>query len=226
MTGMLPRGTVYALVELSAGARSHHPRMQDLRKFPKVFDNVLTLPASQKEAMWKNIAEELNIPWRAVEDMHWMLGQEEMANLAGGHLLHGPKRSGSNRDSSGTSILSGPSPSDAPHAMHTGWMSTPSSTFSRLPSYPGTMLAQAPQPATTNGTAPPRAMVGGEETGFGFHRTSRRQSSSSGQFPSVAELERGITAYAAQARNRYRGEDEEEGAREEEMEEDVVRRRR
>ncbi|KAI1915996.1 hypothetical protein LOZ53_000904 [Ophidiomyces ophidiicola] len=36
-----------------------------------------------KEEMWSRIAEEMAIPWRAAEAMHWQLGETEMAQRAG-----------------------------------------------------------------------------------------------------------------------------------------------
>ena len=36
-----------------------------------------------KAEMWKIIACEMEIPWRAVEAMHWQLGEKEMARRAG-----------------------------------------------------------------------------------------------------------------------------------------------
>lgn len=30
--------------------------------------------------MWKDIAEELGVPWKAAEEMHWVLGKQEMTN--------------------------------------------------------------------------------------------------------------------------------------------------
>lgn len=33
--------------------------------------------------MWSKIAEEMSIPWRAAEAMHWQLGEAEMAKRAG-----------------------------------------------------------------------------------------------------------------------------------------------
>ncbi|EDN03760.1 predicted protein [Histoplasma mississippiense (nom. inval.)] len=35
-----------------------------------------------KSQMWAKIAEEMSIPWRAVEAMHWQLGEQEMARRA------------------------------------------------------------------------------------------------------------------------------------------------
>ncbi|KAK2755677.1 hypothetical protein FQN54_005826 [Arachnomyces sp. PD_36] len=36
-----------------------------------------------KPEMWAKIAEEMAIPWRAAEAMHWQLGEQEMARRAG-----------------------------------------------------------------------------------------------------------------------------------------------
>ena len=33
--------------------------------------------------MWAKIAEEMSIPWRAAEAMHWQMGEHEMARRAG-----------------------------------------------------------------------------------------------------------------------------------------------
>lgn len=33
--------------------------------------------------MWLKVAEEMEMPWRAVEAMHWQMGEEEMARRAG-----------------------------------------------------------------------------------------------------------------------------------------------
>ncbi|KAJ5737310.1 uncharacterized protein N7483_002435 [Penicillium malachiteum] len=36
-----------------------------------------------KAEMWSNVAEEMAIPWRAAEAMHWQLGEQQMARRAG-----------------------------------------------------------------------------------------------------------------------------------------------
>ena len=36
-----------------------------------------------KADMWSKIAEELSVPWRAAEAMHWQLGEQDMARRAG-----------------------------------------------------------------------------------------------------------------------------------------------
>ncbi|KAL8807050.1 MAG: hypothetical protein Q9200_004824 [Gallowayella weberi] len=191
--------------------------MQELCE-SKMIDSVLTLDASRKEAMWKDIAVELCIPWRACEDMHWQIGQDEMANLAGVTTLHG-KRSAVNERSSGHRNPSGLPPSSGQPNMQTRFVSTPTSTFSRLPAQPRAMLAQPSAPATTSGTAPPHIRPGYEETGFGFDGTSSRPSSSRDVLPSLAEMDSAIRTCAVHGQYYYR-EDEEEVEEEEEEEEE------
>ncbi|KAH7012711.1 uncharacterized protein B0I36DRAFT_223834, partial [Microdochium trichocladiopsis] len=36
-----------------------------------------------KQEMWAKVAEEMGIPWRAAEAMHWHLGEVNMAERAG-----------------------------------------------------------------------------------------------------------------------------------------------
>lgn len=37
--------------------------------------------------MWAKVAEELQVPWRAAEAMHWQLGESDMVRRAGGTLF-------------------------------------------------------------------------------------------------------------------------------------------
>ncbi|KAL8670106.1 MAG: hypothetical protein Q9168_005333 [Polycauliona sp. 1 TL-2023] len=180
----------------------------------------------RKHEMWSQIAEELRIPWRAVEDMHWLIGQEDLVSMGGGKLLH-PDRSAGKQSSGGSRRSSAMSSSAGPPPTQTHFIGAPISTFSKHPSQTSTYQGQPPPLATTNGFAPPRYIPGGEDTGFGFHRTHRRQSSTgSGQLPSLAEMERGIPAYAAQGRGRYQDEDYEEVETKEEIEEELERAQR
>ncbi|KAL8841759.1 MAG: hypothetical protein Q9170_000792 [Blastenia crenularia] len=158
--------------------------------------------------MWDGIAKELQIPWRAVEDMHWQIGQWDMANLAGARLLH-PDRAGDEEAPTSPSMQSVFPPS-GPYTSQSSFMATPAGTFTGLPPTPGQMLAQPPPPPTTNGTAATGLMPSGEETGFGFRRRSRRRGSSGGPLPSLAELNLPVTAYAPPGGGRYhRGSEEE-----------------
>lgn len=36
-----------------------------------------------KSDMWAGVARDLGVPWRTAGAMHWILGEQEMANLAG-----------------------------------------------------------------------------------------------------------------------------------------------
>ncbi|KAL8950158.1 MAG: hypothetical protein Q9222_003786 [Ikaeria aurantiellina] len=164
-----------------------------------------------KQKMWEPIAQELVIPWRTVEDMHWLLGQDHMATLGGSKLLHkdrntGDPSLGGTRTQSTLSSLGGlPTPAS-------GFMGAPSSTFPQA--------YGQPPPPTTNGAGALGFGPGGEGATFGFHRRNRRQSSSSTQLPSLAEMERGIPAYAAQRAGRYRRGGEDEGEEEHDDDDD------
>ena len=47
--------------------------------------------------MWAKVAEELQVPWRAAEAMHWQLGEAEMAERAGTTPFSQSMSSGSER---------------------------------------------------------------------------------------------------------------------------------
>jgi hypothetical protein len=50
--------------------------------FPN-FDGQLTDSYRFKPEMWSKVAEEMAVPWRAAEAMHWQLGEQDMARRAG-----------------------------------------------------------------------------------------------------------------------------------------------
>jgi len=65
--------------------------------------------------MWKPLAAELNVPWRAAEAVHWQLGQAEMARRAGVtpfslSAAGGPRPGSSDADISTTTALPGENP--------------------------------------------------------------------------------------------------------------------
>jgi hypothetical protein len=45
--------------------------------------HILTTTSRFKSEMWAKIAEEMAVPWRAAEAMHWQLGEADMARRAG-----------------------------------------------------------------------------------------------------------------------------------------------
>lgn len=166
---------------------------------------------SHKHQMWLPIANELNVPWRAVEDQHWMIGQEEMANLAGSRLLHGDRSSGDSEVTSTRIPPLLPQMSGPPAIYSTG----PASNYYRLPGGTRGVVSPVTGPPTTNGAAAPRFSVGVEETGLGFHRRNRKQRGSGGQLPSLGEMTSGVPAWAAHIDERYYDEDEGDEMKEE-----------
>lgn len=162
--------------------------------------------------MWSAIAAELKIPPRAVEDMHWDIGREEMAVLAGGKTLH-PSRASGDLVPGGSPIQSA-FPPGGQAMTPTSFMNTPASTFSGPPPTPRRRLAQPQLPATTDSAPTPGMMAGGEVAGFAAHRWNAPElppGSSRGQLlPSMAELERSVQAYAPPSRGRHQDEDEDD----------------
>jgi len=49
--------------------------------------------------MWDMIAKEMELPWRAVESMHWQMGQEDLASRANVPVFqsHIPNKSSSSK---------------------------------------------------------------------------------------------------------------------------------
>ncbi|KAL8779741.1 MAG: hypothetical protein Q9194_001284 [Teloschistes cf. exilis] len=174
-------------------------------------EKLARLYANHKHQMWLPIANELNVPWRAVEDQHWMIGQEEMANLAGSRLLHGDRSSGDSEVTSTRIPPLLPQMSGPPATYSTG----PASNYYRLPGGTRGMVSPVTGPPTTNGAAAPRFSVGVEETGLGFHRRNRKQRGSAGQLPSLGEMTSGVPAWAAHIDERYYDEDEGDEMKEE-----------
>ncbi|KAL9586597.1 MAG: hypothetical protein Q9212_000792 [Teloschistes hypoglaucus] len=174
-------------------------------------EKLARLYVNHRHQMWDPIAKELNAPWRAVEHQHWMIGQEEMANLAGSRLLHGDRSSGDSEVSSARIPPLLPHMSGPPATYSTG----PASNYYRLPGGTSGMGSPVTGPPTTNGAAAPRFSAGGEETGLGFHRRNRKQRGSGGQLPSLGEMTSGVPAWAAHIDDRYYDEDEEDEMKEE-----------
>ena len=48
-------------------------------------------PHSHKKHMWERIAHEMRLPWRAVEAMHWHMGDDELARRAHVPLFPSPR---------------------------------------------------------------------------------------------------------------------------------------
>jgi hypothetical protein len=52
-------------------------------RFPQLTALTRSFTGRFKAEMWAKVAEEMAIPWRAAEAMHWQLGEQEMARRAG-----------------------------------------------------------------------------------------------------------------------------------------------
>jgi hypothetical protein len=65
--------------------------------------------------MWQKLAEEMNVPWRAAEAMHWQLGEDDMARRAGVPAF---KFSNQNPPSTASSALQQAPPTRGPGHAH------------------------------------------------------------------------------------------------------------
>jgi hypothetical protein len=159
-----------------------------------------------KPEMWSKVAEEMAVPWRAAEAMHWQLGENDMARRAGVVPF---SLSSVTLDSPSAIQHSAPARGHSHSQSHSGTMSS-SSRLSRPTSTQssGSMgrgnTFQPPQPARTiaarrestpRSVQPPSpgalAALGGGMMGIGR---------GGGQMlPSVAELTTGVSPYSAYA---------------------------
>lgn len=175
--------------------------------------------------MWAKVAEEMQVPWRAAEAMHWQIGETEMAKRAGVALFslnmtpndsQGPQRMSPTRGH-GHSQSQGSLPRDI--------TSMPSPRYGRGGS--GSIPPLIPPPMASGGrpvamrreSMPPRSSYGppepidygygrpgpglGPSPGFGLapiQTTGLNQNHGrGGMLPSVAELTTGISPYSTPA---------------------------
>lgn len=69
------------ILQLSSGEREKAKGA--INDIGNLISALIVLPNRFKAEMWSKIAEEMAIPWRAAEAMHWQLGEQEMARRAG-----------------------------------------------------------------------------------------------------------------------------------------------
>lgn len=153
-----------------------------------------------KPEIWSKVAEEMAVPWRAAEAMHWQLGEADMARRAGvvpfslssvtldtpspGHRVSPPRGHAHTLSHSGSGLgdsrYSRPGPS---HSIQ-GSGGNPTRTIAaRRDSTPRSV----PPPSPSDGLAL-AAIGGGMEMGRGMQ-----------MLPSVAEMTTGVSPYNSPA---------------------------
>ncbi|KAK0639309.1 hypothetical protein B0T16DRAFT_241225 [Cercophora newfieldiana] len=167
-----------------------------------------------KPEMWAKVAEEMQVPWRAAEAMHWQLGENDMARRAGvvpfllnmtGAEAQAPQRLSPTR---------GHHHSQSQGSIPRDVSGMPSPRYGRGP---GTPLIPPPlqggRPlAARRESVPPRPPYGHQpdpnELGFGMPgsgfglapiQTANIGQGRGGLLPSVAELTTGVSPYSTPA---------------------------
>ncbi|KFY81551.1 hypothetical protein V500_11304 [Pseudogymnoascus sp. VKM F-4518 (FW-2643)] len=155
-----------------------------------------------KPEMWAKVAEEMGVPWRAAEAMHWQLGEADMARRAGvvpfslssapaDAPAHGHARPLSSRGHSHSQSLSSPTAS-------TIGSSVPSSRYYREgPATRSIAARRQSMPRTGLPTSPSDGyMYGGIGMGQGM---GMPVTGGPPMLPSVAEMTTGMSPYSTPA---------------------------
>ncbi|ETN43890.1 uncharacterized protein HMPREF1541_11021 [Cyphellophora europaea CBS 101466] len=120
-----------------------------------------------KNDMWSRIAEEMAIPWRAAEAMHWQMGEHEMARRAGVT----PFALANTNNNVGSS---------QPPVNHASMNMGPRHYNPNIQQLPPSMISSAPMPHHRRNSGP----------------SSLSQTGQPPQLPSLAELTAGLPAFA------------------------------
>ncbi|KAF5017108.1 hypothetical protein F66182_11009 [Fusarium sp. NRRL 66182] len=158
-----------------------------------------------KPEMWAKVAEELAVPWRAAEAMHWQLGETDMARRAG--VI--PFSLAAVNVDSNNSHRSSPSRSHV-HSQSQGSMPrdlgapSPRVIYNRAPPMPASSRTVVPRRESL--PPPPPLSMGPESAevhyvpGPGLAPIQKQPPPrSAGMLPGVAELTGGISPYSAPA---------------------------
>lgn len=165
--------------------------------------------------MWAKVAEDLQVPWRAAEAMHWAIGETDMARRAG-VVPFSMAPAGYGEPSSTTTAASSSSASGMDPSGYTGPSSTreygagiggrarsglrQSSTLGQ--ERDGGVRLGLRESHTSGGLSESEATVGIGEDIEGIEGRRRRRPVSEGSgdqgvvLPSLAEFEGGVPAYA------------------------------
>lgn len=176
------------------------------------------VPHRFKPEMWAKVAEEMQVPWRAAEAMHWQLGEVDMARRAGvvpfsltpaaageppGVHRSSPSRGHGHSHSQGSlprDIQGIPSP-----RYGRGHGPSPSTPLIPPPLSSGRPLAARresipPRPSyMTPDIAEPGYGLPGPAIGLAPIQTSSFSQGRGGMLPSVAELTTGVSPYSTPA---------------------------
>lgn len=162
-----------------------------------------------KPEMWARVAEEMAVPWRAAEAMHWQLGEAEMARRAGvvpfslttvstndpssSHRRHSPSRGHSHAHSHG-SISRDPGMS----SRYGRGQMVPVPPSRGGPSRRESVPARPPMPPDVM-ERPPMPPDLGHGPGLAPIHLPASQGRGSGMLPGIAELTTGVSPYSTPA---------------------------
>lgn len=169
--------------------------------------------------MWAKVAEEMQVPWRAAEAMHWQLGESEMARRAGVvpfslaagggdmppqvHHRASPSRGHAHSHSQGSmprEISGIPSPRyNRGPGLGTAHTPVPVSIPPPLPAGRGLAARHESLPPRHLGHSDPHEGTGYGHPGFGLAPIHTAAQGRGGLLPSVAELTTGVSPYSTPA---------------------------
>lgn len=167
---------------------------------------VLTSPFRRrfKPEMWAKIAEEMAVPWRAAEAMHWQLGETEMARRAG--VVPFTLSSASTNEATGHRR---DSPSRGYTHAHSGSLSRDPARYGRghmagplpgraIPTRRESIPTRPPPMPPDTGDRPPMGDLG-PQTGLAPIHLPPVPGQGSGMLPGIAELTTGVSPYSTPA---------------------------
>jgi hypothetical protein len=144
--------------------------------------------------MWAKVAEEMAVPWRAAEAMHWQLGEADMARRAGVvpfslNLVNvdtSPGGSGARSSPSRSHVYP---PSDAEHAGHSRFGHQRGTSLQHQP----TRTIAARRDCTPRSVPLPSPIDGIALAGIG--NSMAVTPGRGGMLPSLAEMTTGVSPY-------------------------------
>ncbi|KAH8820516.1 hypothetical protein F5884DRAFT_816327 [Xylogone sp. PMI_703] len=163
-----------------------------------------------KPEMWAKIAEEMGVPWRAAEAMHWQLGEVDMAHRAGvvpfslttatleaaPNSLHMSSARGHSHTRSQPTSFQPPGPSSS-HYLRTP--AHPSNGRGSSGGSPSGRTIAALKESIPRSLPPPSPNDPLTMSPYGIGMPMNRMSRGSQMLPSVAEMTTGISPYSTPA---------------------------